>query len=103
MKQWVELESTKARNETFSKESEERLTTKDILLDKEEETEEALILTSLGVHSESMQPSESTEARGLLANFLPQQPSPRTQQVPCWPSQGKPSLRKSWCLSGRLS
>ena len=57
----MELESTKARNETFGKESEDRLTTKDVGPDKEEEKtemEEALILTSLGMHSESMQPSE---------------------------------------------
>ena len=54
----MELESTKARNETFGNRSEDRLTTKDIGLDTQEETEEALILTSLGMHSESMQPSE---------------------------------------------
>ena len=102
----MELESTKARNETFGKESEDRLTTKDIGLDKEEEKtdiEEALILISLGMHSKSTQPSECMEARGLFANFLPQRPSLRTQQVPHWPSQGKPSLHESWCLSGRLS
>ena len=86
----MELESTKARNKTFSKESEDRLTTKDVGLDKEEEKtdmEEALILTSLGVHSESVQPSECTEARGLLANILPQRPLPRTWKMPHWPSQ----------------
>ena len=54
MKQWVEPESTKAKNETFSNRSEDILTTKDIGPDKEEETEEALILTSLGVHIKSM-------------------------------------------------
>ena len=58
MKQWVELESTKAENKTFSNRSEDKFTTKDVGIDNEEETEEALILTSLGVHSESMQPSE---------------------------------------------
>ena len=52
MKQWVEPESTKPWKETFSNQSENELTTKDVGLDKEE-TEEALILTSLGVHSES--------------------------------------------------
>ena len=57
MKQWVEPESTKPWKERFSNQSENKLTTKDVGLDKEE-TEEALILTSLGVHSESMQPSE---------------------------------------------
>ena len=37
MKPWVELESTKARNEIFSNRSEDILTPKDIGLDKEEE------------------------------------------------------------------
>jgi len=60
--QWVEPESTKARNKTFSKKSEDKLTTKDVGLDKEEETEEALILTSLGVYSKSTQPLECMEA-----------------------------------------
>jgi len=71
MKQWVEPESTKAWNETFGNISEDKLMAKDVGLDKEE-TEEALILTSLGVHSESTQPLECTGAWGLLANFLPQ-------------------------------
>ena len=62
MKQWVELEPTKAKNETFGNRSEEKLTAKDVGLDKEEETEEALILTSLGVHSKSTQLSECTGA-----------------------------------------
>ena len=53
----MEPESTKPWKETFGNESEDRLTTKDVGLDNEE-TEEALILTSLGVHSESMQPLE---------------------------------------------
>ena len=57
MKQWVEPESTKAWKGTFGNQSEDKLTTKDVGPDKEE-TEEALILTSLGVHSESMQPLE---------------------------------------------
>ena len=61
MKQWVELESTKAWKETFGNQSENKLTTKDVGLDKEE-TEEALILTSLGMHSKSMQSSECTGA-----------------------------------------
>jgi len=61
MKQWVELESTKAWKEMFSNQSEDKLTTKDVGLDKDE-TEEALILTSLGVHSESTQPLECTGA-----------------------------------------
>jgi len=52
---------SKARNEIFCKQSEDILTTRDVGLDKEEETEEALIITSLGVHSESMQPSECTD------------------------------------------
>ena len=50
MKQWVELESNKAWKETFSNQLENKLTTRDVGLDKEE-MEEALILTSLGVHS----------------------------------------------------
>jgi len=58
MKQWVEPESTNAESETFGNRSEDELTTKDIGLDNKEETEEAFILISLGVHSESMQPSE---------------------------------------------
>jgi len=62
MKQWVEPESTKAENETFSKRSEDKLTTKEVGLDNEEETEESLILTSLGMHSDSTQPSECTGA-----------------------------------------
>jgi hypothetical protein len=62
MKQWMEPESTKARNETLGNRSEDRLTTKDIGLDKEEETEEALILTSLSMHSDSIQLSECMEA-----------------------------------------
>ena len=57
MKQWVEPESTKARKETFGRESEDKLTIRDVGLE-EEETEEALILTSLGMHSESTQPLE---------------------------------------------
>ena len=61
MKQWVEPESTKARKETFGRNSEDKLTIRDVGLDKgEEEMEEALILTSLGMHSESTQPSECT-------------------------------------------
>jgi len=59
MKQWVEPESTKAWKETFSNQLEEKLTTRDVGLDKEE-MEEALILTSLAMYSESMQPSECT-------------------------------------------
>jgi len=47
MKQWVELDSTKASNETSSKRSEDRLSTKGVGLDKEEETEEALILVEI--------------------------------------------------------
>jgi len=73
MKQWVEPESTKPWKETFGNQSESKLTTRDVGLDKEEtkeETEEALILTSLGVHSESTQPSECMGVRGLLANFF---------------------------------
>ena len=81
MKQWVEPESTKAWNKTFSNRSEDKLTAKDVGLDKEEEIEEALILTSLGMHSKLTQPLECTGAWGLLTNFLPQRPS--------W---GKPSL-----------
>ena len=57
MKQWGEPEPTKAQKEMFGNQSEGKLTTKDVGLDKEE-TEEALILTSLDVHSESMQPLE---------------------------------------------
>ena len=49
MKQWVEPESTKPWKETFGNQSENKLTTKDVGLDKEE-MEEALILTSLGMH-----------------------------------------------------
>ena len=51
MKQWVEPESSKLWKETFGNQSEDRLTTKDVGLDTEEETEESLILTSLGMHS----------------------------------------------------
>jgi len=102
MKQWVEPESTKAKNETFSNRSEDILTTKDIGPDKEEETEEALILTSLGVHIKSMWPLECTEAWGLLTNFLPQRPLLRTWQVPHWPSQRSPLLCEPWWLLGRL-
>ena len=51
----MEPEFTKAKNEMFGEWSEDKLTTRDVGLDKEEETEEAMILTSLGVHNESMQ------------------------------------------------
>ena len=57
MKQWVELESTKPWKEIFGNQLENKLTTKNVGLDREE-TEEALILTSLGVHSKSTQPLE---------------------------------------------
>ena len=36
MKQWVELESTRAWKETFGNQSENKLTTKDVGLDDEE-------------------------------------------------------------------
>ena len=96
MKQWVEPESTKAENETFGNRSEDKLTTKAVGLDNEEETEEALILTSLGMHSKSMQSSECTGAWGLLANFLPQRPELGAWWMPHWPSWGKPLLCKVW-------
>ena len=102
MKQWVELESAKAENKTFGNRLEDKWTTKDVGLDKEEETEEALILAYLGVHSKSMQTSECMGAWGLLANFLPQGPSLWTWQIPHRPSWGKPLLCKVW-PSDRLS
>ena len=84
MKQWVEPESTKPWKETFGNQSESKLTTRDVGLDKEE-TEEVLILTSLGVHSKSTQPLECIGVRGLLANFLPRRLSPWIWRVSHWP------------------
>ena len=58
MKQWVEPESTKARKETFSRKSEDKLTIRDVGLDKEE-MEGALILTSLGMYSSQHNPQNA--------------------------------------------
>ena len=67
MKQWVELESTKAVIGILGTESECKLTIKEDVLERAE----ALSLTSLSAHSESMQPSERAEVFGLLTIFLP--------------------------------
>jgi len=102
MKQWVELEFTKARNGIFGNRSEDRLTTKDIGLDKEEETEEALILTSLGRHSESMQPSECTESWGLLTNFYASEAFSKDLAGDLLAFPEVALLHEPWWPSGRL-
>ena len=70
MKQCVEPESIKDLKEVFRRISKHKLTTRELGLERAE----ALIITSLLALTESMQPSECTEAKGLLIIFLPKKP-----------------------------
>ena len=72
MKQLVELESTSALKETFGMELEVKGTINELDRERtEEHNEDALILTSLSVLTESIQSSKSAGIEESLTNFLP--------------------------------